>query len=225
MFLVRPSVEILQFDDNSLIERAGRTCYKSEDKITEDSANDFAAMLLKRGHHAMIEFGSATVRIICDRGVSHEIVRHRLFSFAQESSYYCNYSKDRFGKQLTFIIPIWIKDIPTGQYVYDENTKRWYVNEQHYNFNKIARIWLHTMYSAELAYMKLLEEGATAQFARGLLPTSTKTELVCKANFREWLHFFELRTDKVDHSQMQEIANAAKCQFASINNTIFGGNK
>ena len=87
------------------IERAGRTCYKSEDKITEGSSKKFAKMVLDRGHHSVIEHGLAIVRFICDRGISHEIVRHRLASYSQESTRYCNYSKDKFGKEITVIDP------------------------------------------------------------------------------------------------------------------------
>lgn len=165
------------------IERIGRTCYKSEDKITDTSAVNFVKMLIERGHEAMIEHIHISVRIICDRGVSHEIVRHRIASYAQESTRYCNYSKDKFGNEITVIEPNFWEDKP-----------------------ECKQIWEQAMRQSEEAYLKLIELGASPQEARSVLPNSLKTEIVVTMNLREWRHFFKLRTDKSAHPQIREIA-------------------
>lgn len=197
MKLVKPSFEILEATDISLIEKAGRTCYKSEEKITKDSAAEFVKMLDKRGHRAMLEHSFASVRVICDRGVTHEIVRHRLFAYAQESTRYCDYSKDKFGG-VTFILPPWVDcKLDLG------------VNYVHPNLDihsTADAAWMNQMLAAETCYLRLLEEGWTPQQARAVLPNSLKTEIVISGNFREWQHFFTLRTAKAAHPQMREIA-------------------
>ena len=167
------------------IERCARVCYKSEDRITEDSAEKMVAALIRSGHEAMLEHYSFTVKFICDRGISHELVRHRLSSFAQESSRYCCYAKDKFGKELTFINPcFWDPD--------SDNYARWF----------------HEMDEAEKTYLAMIEDGATPEQARDILPLSIKTEIVMTANLREWRHFFKLRAEGVTgkpHPQMLEI--------------------
>lgn len=167
------------------IEQAARTCYKSEDRITNDgdSAKSLVKRLIASGHEAMLEHSSLSVKFVVDRGVSHEIVRHRLFSFAQESTRYCNYSKGKFGGELTFIKPCF-----------------WDVED----YNMIT--WLAVCSYTETAYFNLLEEGATPQEARAVLPNSLATELVVTGNYREWRHFLKLRTDKAAHPQMREVA-------------------
>jgi thymidylate synthase (FAD) len=170
------------------IEQAGRVCYKSEDLITEDSAINFVKMLLKRGHEAVLEHCSFTVKFIVDRGVSHEIVRHRMASYCQESTRYCNYSKDKFGNEITVIKPCFWRE--------DEDENKEYV--------KLA-IWKRSMAEAESAYFELLKIGATPQEARAVLPNSLKTEVVMTANIREWRHFFKLRTSPAAHPQMREV--------------------
>lgn len=197
MKLVKPSFEILEATDISLIEKAGRTCYKSEDKITKDSAAEFVKMLDKRGHRAMLEHSFASVRVICDRGVTHEIVRHRLFAYAQESTRYCDYSKDKFGG-VTFILPPWVDcklDLGVN-----------YVHPNLDNYSTADAAWMNQMLAAETCYLRLLEEGWTPQQARAVLPNSLKTEIVISGNFREWQHFFTLRTAQAAHPQMREIA-------------------
>ena len=166
------------------IEQVGRTCYKSEDKITEDgeSAKRFVRMLIDKGHEAMLEHSILTVRFIVDRGVSHEIVRHRIASFAQESTRYCDYSKGKFDGEITVINPYTAP--------YDTDYFRWRASCQ----------------EAEGAYFSLLEYGATPQIARSVLPNSLKTELVMTANYREWRNFFKLRTTRAAHPQMREVA-------------------
>ena len=164
------------------IEKAGRTCYKSEDRITEESAKSFVQKLIERGHESVLEHESITVRFICDRGISHEIVRHRIASFSQESTRYCNYSNDRFRNNITFIKPCFL-DEGTGGY----------------------KLWKQAMFIAEKEYFELLNLGCTPQEARSVLPNSTKTEIVMTANLREWRHFLKLRTAKAAHPQMREL--------------------
>lgn len=167
------------------LELIGRTCYKSEDKITEDSAAKFVAGLIKRGHEAMLEHVSITVKFVTDRGISHEIVRHRLASYAQESTRYCNYSQDKFGHELTFIIPDFLEYGSEG-----------------------FKLWKDEMKQVEKTYFAMLEAGHTPQEARSVLPNSLKTELVMTANLREWRAFFKLRAANstgVAHPQMLEI--------------------
>ena len=164
------------------IEKAGRTCYKSEDRITSESAENFVRMLIERGHESVLEHASITVRFVCDRGISHEIVRHRIASFSQESTRYCNYSNDRFRNNITFIKPCFL-DEGTGGY----------------------KLWKQAMFIAEKEYFELLKLGCTPQEARSVLPNSVKTEIVMTANLREWRHFLKLRTAKAAHPQMREL--------------------
>ena len=167
------------------IEQVARTCYKSEGKIQEGSAAKMVASLIKSGHEAMLEHVSVTVKFVVDRGISHELVRHRLASFAQESTRYCNYSKDDFGSEITFIIPEYL----------DYKSAGW-------------NTWKETMKACEDSYFKLLDSGLTPQEARAVLPNSLKTEVVMTANLREWRHFFKLRalgTTGKPHPQMLEV--------------------
>jgi thymidylate synthase (FAD) len=188
MKIIKPYTEILSgiskggIEELQFIEKAARTCYKSEDKITEngESAKALIKRLISSGHEAMIEHSSLSVKFVVDRGVSHEIVRHRLFSFAQESTRYCNYSKSKFGNNVTFIRPMFFVDEALAE-------------------------WIMACCGAEKAYFKLLEMGATPQEARTVLPNSVKTEIVVSGNYREWRNFFKLRTDKAAHPQMREV--------------------
>lgn len=190
MRIIEPSYEILtEISEGGIkelqhIEKIGRVCYKSEDKITEDgeSAKKFVKMLIDRGHEAMIEHSSLSVKFTVDRGVSHELVRHRIASFAQESTRYCNYSKDRFDNGITFIKP----------FFFGEDTQNY-------------KEWVYAMEMAEKSYLQMLKDGATPQEARSVLPNSTKTEITITANYREWRNFFKLRTAKAAHPSMQEI--------------------
>lgn len=180
------------------IEHCGRVCYKSEDKITEDSARTFVANILKRGHESVIEHEKITVRVICDRGVSHEIVRHRIASYSQESTRYCNYSNDKFGNELTFIKPcFWKED------------------------SEPFKIWKETMLNIEKTYNNLISLGVSPQEARSVLPNSLKTEIVITMNLREWRHFFRLRTSEAAHPQMREIASKMLEDFKSKIPMIF----
>lgn len=194
MRIIEPYFEILdELDGKKMlqkIERIGRVCYKSEDLITEDSAEKFIRNILKRGHESVIEHEKISVKMVCDRGVTHEIVRHRVASYSQESTRYCNYQKDKFGNELTFIKPVfWKEDSP-------EYT-----------------LWKESMQQIEDQYMKLIEMGASAQEARSILPNSLKTEIVVTMNLREWRHFFRLRTAGAAHPQIREIAGMVLEEF------------
>ena len=172
------------------IEEIGRVCYKSEDKITEDSYKKFLGNIIKRGHESVLEHCSVTMKFICDRGVTHEIVRHRIGSYSQESTRYCNYSNDKFGNEITVIKPCFFEE-GSPQY------SAWYTGCKY----------------AEHAYFELINEGATPQEARSVLPNSLKTEIVVTYNIREWRHFFKLRCSKAAHPQMREVAKMAFEQF------------
>ena len=194
MRIIEPYFEILdELDGKKMlqkIERIGRVCYKSEDLITEDSAEKFIRNILKRGHESVIEHEKISVKMVCDRGVTHEIVRHRVASYSQESTRYCNYQKDKFGNELTFIKPVfWKEDSP--EYA----------------------LWKESMQQIEDQYMKLIEMGASAQEARSILPNSLKTEIVVTMNLRDWRHFFRLRTASAAHPQIREIAGMVLEEF------------
>lgn len=283
MKLINSKVEILEptgytIDDiYKQIEIAGRTCYKSEDKITETSAKEFVDRMIKSGHGAMLEHGTVylmipnensynsfgdnwvhstygsnnyskvicgrdgyyvttnyrvlvenkwlddlkylcepsdyyhekrvCVRFICDRGVSHEYVRHRVFSFAQESTRYCNYSKDKFGNELTFIIPTWLS-IPEGNYTYcdgdwvDVNKQVIQLSEDEVNIHS----FLNTLDCSEYQYTMLMNAGWKPQQARQILPNALKTELVMTGFESDWKHFFELRCDTAAHPDARKLA-------------------
>jgi thymidylate synthase (FAD) len=174
------------------IEQAGRTCYKSEDKITPNSAQKFVKMLIDKGHESVLEHQSISVKFICDRGVSHEIVRHRLASFSQESTRYCNYSKKSCS--VTFVLPNWIEF---------EHFYKW--SENSIDSESPEYAYFTSINYAEKAYLFLLEKGWTPQQARSVLPNSLKTEIVVTANLREWRTIFKQRTSKAAHPQMREL--------------------
>jgi thymidylate synthase (FAD) len=202
MRTIKPSVVIESNVDGDYIlgqiEKAGRTAYKSEDKITGDSARGFVDMIRKRGHLSVLEHQSVTVRVICDRGVTHEIVRHRLAAYTQESTRYCNYSKGKFGGEITVIDPIF----------FSHDSEKY-------------RVWKDTIAKIEEAYNKLIELGATPQEARSVLPNSLKTEIVMTMNLREWRHFFTLRTSAAAHPQMREIAVPLLEEFKRLIPVVF----
>lgn len=187
MKIIKPDVQFITPIDGATIlkrlEQCGRVCYKSEDKITEGSAEKFVAGIIKRGHEAVLEHCSFTVKFICDRGVSHEIVRHRMASYCQESTRYCNYGKGKFGEEITVIEPCFWAE---GSDLY------W--------------AWKNACLISEQCYFSLLKSGATPQEARSVLPNSLKTEVVMTANIREWRHFLKLRCSPAAHPQMREVA-------------------
>lgn len=176
------------------IEKIARTCYKSEDLINDESAEKMIKKLIKLNHLAMIEHASVSVLFTCDRGVTHEIVRHRVASYAQESTRYVNYSKDKFGNEIGYI------DI-AGGIALDTKMKDLPVE----TIDAIISEWNQACIDAEKHYMKMLELGATPQIARSVLNNSTKTDINVTMNLREWRHFFELRCDTPAHPQMREL--------------------
>lgn len=295
MRLIKPSAEIIEQKpglDGLLqhIERCGRTCYKSEDKITEESAPKFVDMLVKRGHTAMVEHGTVylhrhvdfsedyrledvaeewygkyaynqytnysslhhckedtidiyistnyrvllqngwlddlqywceptehhvkrvTVKFVCDRGVSHEFVRHRVFSFAQESTRYCNYSKGKFGKECTFIIPEWCNLSP-GTYIYDDSLGTWTNGDDFTHYND--KLLVSALGHAEYYYNTLLKGKWTAQEARAVLPNALKTELIMTGTIEQWKGFFKLRDANDAHPQARELAQPLHEEFIS----------
>lgn len=187
MRIVEPSIEIMStIDSDSILknlELYGRVCYKSEKGITEDSAKRFVSMIIKNGHESVLEHEKITVKFICDRGVSHEIVRHRIASYSQESTRYCNYNQDKFGSELTLIKPCFWEE---GQEKYE--------------------IWKSNMQVIEDSYNKLIAMGAKPEEARSILPNSLKTEIVVTMNMREMRHFLRLRTSSKAHPQMRQVA-------------------
>lgn len=202
MRITKANFEILDacYSDTIMknIERFGRVCYKSEEGITETSAKGFIERIIKSGHESVIEHEKISVKIICDRGVSHEIVRHRIASYSQESTRYCNYSKAKFGRELTFIKPcFWREDSP----------------EYH--------VWLQIMQAVENSYNALVDAGAKPEEARSILPNSLKTEIVVTMNLREWRHFFKLRTSTRAHPQMREISLPMLNEFKRILPAVF----
>ncbi len=202
MIIQKPTVELLSTEPYGdmlrRIERIGRVCYKSEDRIEEGSAEKFIRGIIRRGHESVIEHGSITVKFICDRGVTHEIGRHRIASYSQESTRYCNYVKEKFGRQITCI------DLATG-FRYDLNNE---------SDRKKYDVWQQAMENAERSYFQMIELGATPQEARSVLPNSLKTELVTTMDLREWRHFFRLRADTAAHPQCREVACMLLDRFA-----------
>lgn len=200
MKIVQPSVTLInppsKDDLYGQIERAGRVCYKSEDKIAEGSAEKFIRGLIKRGHEAVIEHGSITALFVCDRGVTHEFVRHRIASYCQESTRYCNYSRDAFGNEITVVHPCWLNRPDDDE----PETTDW-------------DVWEYSCEQAEQNYFELLAQGRTPQEARAVLPTCLKTELVVTMNPREWRHFFKLRCAPTAHPDMRYLARLAKDMF------------
>lgn len=285
MKLIESSVQIIEEKDPyKMIELAGRTCYKSEDKITEDSAKEFVDRMIKLSHGAMLEHGTIyltidgedpnlsriqsnpytkvnlvpyevltednytisykayittnlrvliennlkellcyqvdptehhekriTAKFICDRGVSHEFVRHRVFSFAQESQRYCNYSKDKFNNELTFIKPTWL-NIPTGDYTYWDGD--WCdidnMKIQLPSDNGIADNFLWCLNNAGMQYRLLINKGLKPQEARAILPNATKTELVMTGFESDWEGFFKLRCSGAAHPDAKKLADELK---------------
>lgn len=282
MKLIESSVQIIEEKDPyKMIELAGRTCYHSQDKITEDSAKEFVDRMIKLGHGAMLEHGTIyltldgedpnlrkiqnnpytkvniipyevltegnytisykayittnlrvlvennlkellcyqveptehhekriTAKFICDRGVSHEFVRHRVFSFAQESQRYCNYNKDKFNNELTFIKPTWL-DIPTGDYTYWDGD--WCdidnMKIQLPSDNGVADNFLWCLNNAGMQYRLLINKGLKPQEARGVLPNATKTELVMTGFESDWEGFFKLRCSGAAHPDARKLAD------------------
>lgn len=196
------------------LETAGRICYKSTSPMTIETSEKFIRDRIAEGHDAMLEHAKLSVCFTIDRGVSHELVRHRIASFMQESTRYCNYSKDKFGNEITVIEPVWFKDIPKKRKTAIINLLNGIIDYNDEPFNTFEPLeqqfyyWYRSCYIAEQAYFAMLNEGCTPQEARSVLPNSLKTELLVTANMREWRHIFKLRaageTGK-PHPQMLEV--------------------
>jgi len=200
MRIIKPSVEILAMTPSplQLIELAYRNCYKSEDKTDPEKTGEFLRKYVGKKHETPTEHASVTVRFIIDRGVSHELVRHRLASFSQSSTRYCNFSHEKFGKEITVIEPCFFEQ---GSLAYD--------------------IWKTEMLSAESAYFRLLKNGATPEQARSVLPNSLKTDIVMTANIREFRHILKLRCSNASHPQMREVMLPLLDKFNEILPDLF----
>lgn len=202
MKIIKPSVEIIDDLNEELIlnklELAGRTCYKSEDRITKESSKNFIKMIMNRKHESVLEHVSITVKFIVDRGVTHQIVRHRIASYSQESTRYCNYSKGKFNGEITVIEPLFLTP----------NTRGY-------------ELWRKSCEDAEKAYFELLDWGCSPQEARSVLPNSLKSELIVTMNIRSWLNFLNLRTASDAHPQIIEASNLLVEQFKIKLPTIF----
>ena len=227
MKIILPSFEILTpiSDDGVLelqrIERAARTCYKSEDKITEDgeSARKMVKMLIDKGHEAMLEHSDLSVKFVTDRGVSHELVRHRICSFAQESTRWCDYNGDKFDGQLTFILPYefnrWFMQNDEMRDRFSAFMQKAEVDAEAALWNDIQELdipygfadWIFTLLYCEIHYLHMREKGCTPQLARSVLPNSLKTKIVVTANYREWRNILSLRTAPDAHPDMRSLMN------------------
>ena len=183
-----------------LVEAAGRTCYKSEDATTESSHTAFCSKIKTNKHDAMLEFGSVTVKFVTNRGVLAEFTRHRLCSFAAESTRYCDYSKDKFSNEVTFVKP---------------STWGFYSDDQ-------KSLWKRAMKASEDAYLEAIAMGYSPQQARGVLPNDLKTTLVVKANFREWTRIFELRCSKAAHPDISGLLVPLRDEMARLSPAVFG---
>lgn len=184
----------------SVLESAARTCYKSEDKIGEGTAEKLLGSCLKVGHESVIEHASVSVRIITQRGTMDEHRTHRLASFSVESTRYCNYSTEKFGGGITVVLPHWYGDGSSAK----------------------AKTWRKAMQCANTAYYDMIMNGATAQEARGVLPLDLKCEYVSTANIREWRHIFSLRCAKAAHPEMRRIMIPMLTEFSKRWPVFFG---
>lgn len=186
----------------SMIAAAMRNCYRAELNAMPATDEEMVEKAIKRGHLSVIEFATASVNIICDRGVSHELVRHRIAGFAQESTRYCNYSGEKFGRELTFIRPSWAH----GPNIED---------------NPFYQDWLAHMFVCEKTYMNMLDHGASPQEARAVLPNSLATKIAVTANMREWGHIFKMRCDMPAHPDMRHSMNPILIDMVAAYPTIF----
>jgi len=203
--IVKPRIEVLWCEAGDMmlrrIEVAGRTAYKSETGVTQDSAVNFVRMIVARQHFSVLEHVVVSARVVCDRGVSHEIVRHRIASYTQESTRFCNYSEDRFGGEIVFVLP---------SFLYEKADD-----------DVLCEKWRHAVQEAECTYLEMIRLGAKPEEARSVLPNSLKTEMVMTMNLREWRHFVSLRTAVAAHPDMQIIAKSLLAEFRSHIPVVF----
>jgi thymidylate synthase (FAD) len=197
MKMIDQSFEVLRFppteECTTFLELCGRTCYKSEDKITPCSADNFIRQLMDCGHYSVIEHMVATIRLITNRGVTHELVRHRIASYSQESTRYVRYN------DVEFIKPVWFDNMSDME----------------------QATFIDALKDAEISYITLLQLGWRPEQAREILPNALKTEIVVTANFREWMHIFKLRTSNKAHPQMRKLMQDVMDEFCRRVPVIF----
>lgn len=208
------------------IEKIARVCYKSEDKITDDSYKAFIKKILDSGHHSVLEHIQISVRVTCDRGISHELVRHRIASYTQESTRYCNYKNI-----ITFILPKWFYYFVDEHVVSHDYDFYDYLNTVVQNIKILSEkktknalcliFWFDCMHYIDYCYNSLILNEQSPQQARSVLPHSLATQIIMTMNLREWKHFFELRTNKCAHPQMVEIASMILFEFKRLIPIIF----
>ena len=201
MRLVEPWIKVEKFDGVKImkrIERACRTCYRSEDKISEDSYKNLLTNCLNRGHESVLEHEKITVRIYSDIGSYKDLTRHRFASFSVESTRYCSYNKDKYGNEIAIIDPVYIED------------------------KDVYATWKNAMEEMEKSYMKMKELGATTDMCREILPHSTAAEYTMTANIREWKHILELRTTNHVHPAIRQILIPLLLLFKEQMPEIFG---
>jgi thymidylate synthase (FAD) len=225
MKLIKQYYETESFDPISIykkIEGAGRTCYKSEEAITEDSYKKFIPMLMGKNHESVLEHATISVRLITSRSVSHELVRHRIgVAYSQESQRYCNYSKDKFDHHITFILPCWLNsDLDWDEYGFVDHES---IAKEKLNLPSTEICWLNNMLRSEIDYMDLISNGWKPEQARDVLPNTTKTEIFITANVREWIHILDLRCSPAAHPQMRDLMFPVLKEFNDKLPLIFGG--
>lgn len=202
MKIIEPSIEVQNFNGEQImknIERACRTCYRSEDKISDESYKTLLKNCITRGHESVMEHEKITVRMTCDVGVYKDLTRHRIASFSIESTRYCNYGKDKFDNEIKFIKPCNIEE-----------------NSDLYAF------WKHTMERIEMNYIHMANNGATPDQMRMILPHSTAAEVCMTANIREWRHILDLRTKKMTHPSIRQILIPLLLLFKTKMPELFG---
>ena len=201
MRIVEPWIKVEKIDGKKImkrIERACRTCYRSEGKITEDSYKNLINNCLTRGHESVLEHEKVTVRIYSDVGSYKDLTRHRFASFSVESTRYCSYDKDKYGNEIAFMNPVYI-----------EKKERY-------------EIWKKTMQEIENSYIEMKKLGATTDMCRELLPHSTAGEYTMTANIREWKHILSLRTTKHVHPSIRQVLIPLLKYFKEEMPEIFG---
>ena len=184
MIIVEPEIQVEKYDGIKImknIERACRTCYRSEGLITEDSYKNLLKNCINRGHESILEHEKITIRMVCDIGVYKDLTRHRIASFSIESTRYCNYGKDKFDNQIKFIKPC---NIESGE---------------------IYAFWANEMQNIEHTYQEMSKLNCTPDQMRMILPHSTAAEVTMTANIREWRHILELRCSKAAHPAIRQL--------------------
>lgn len=216
MKIINPKIEVEKYDGVKImknIERACRTCYRSENLITEDSYKRLLTNCLNRGHQSILEHEKITVRMICDIGVYKDLTRHRFGSFSIESSRYCAYNKDKFDNEIKFIKPVFYKESWTDRNYEGSGMD---IDEEK------SKIWYDTMENIEDSYMDMAKLGCTPDEMRMILPHSTAAEVTMTANIREWRHILDLRTKKMAHPSVRQILIPLLLKFKEDMPELFG---